>query len=567
MELVSSKKNLSKIYSFIGLNDSPLSCDESPVPAKGYKHIFCIVICILFAVWLWLLNPANRVNFDQLNIVTFELTKSHPENFSKDPVFGGDSSGFYPSLYGKFIKVFVDKFGFYGGYRVLQFPLMVLYLLVMYWFLYTITGSVSAALLVALFSSIWHDSMGAAYWGMDRIDTVQPRSFVLIWVPLLLLVAWKFRQSWYLTIVFIIIGLLMNVNPPGALFFAVALWFALLFDGKLTKLRFLELLAAGFGLIVGALPFIYAHISARMKGGACLSLYDTQLFMEALRYRFARMSSYPIPLSTVGTVILSFSFPLLLGIAGWAVRGKKRNSFDKCLLVFFLFTAIGFVVLQYLMQKISFAFDKAPPIVNIHRGQKYAYLILFIYSTVFIRFFLMKIGKLERRVILTVAAILLILLPVITFAKLNSNPGSRWQKNTQEFATLMQGKRIDADWYSGIVGPVAQWVSQNTPPDSLILFGHYNMPVFRVYAKRSMVGAMADGGVALYNGPEKMIQWYKTMQVLEHINDRYDANVVAELAETTGSDYIVLASNLPAIPGWKTVATGRYWNVYMPSSK
>lgn len=537
-------------------------CDEQSSPASRHVHIFCIGICVLFAIWVWLLNPIDMLYNDQLNIVTLQLAEDHPQNFANDPIYGGNASDFYPQLYRTIIKGLTEQFGLVGGHRAGQFPLMVGYLVVMYFVLYALTRSAAAAVVVALFSSLWHDCMGGSYWGMDRMQAVQPRSFVLIWVPLLLLLAWKFRRSWWLLLVFAMIGVLLNISPPGALFFAMALWCAMLFESKLTKHRMLLLSGAGVALIIGALPFIWSHITARTGNFAVLSLQEQELFMEALQFRFSRMSSYPVPLSTVSTVMLSFSLPLLLATAGWAVRGQKRNNFDRCMLIFFLITAIGFVVMQYVMQEVSTSLKKAPPIVNIHRGQKYAYLILYIYSAVFVRHLLLRMGRIERRALIAVIAVVLAAMPVIAFAGKGSNAGMRWKTNIGHFHQLMKGEKIETiGWYSAVV-PVSQWFRENTPPDSLVLFGRNHMSLFRIYSLRSMVSSAGGGGIAFYNGPKKLIYWFKAQKVLEQINSRDGVAQLVKLAEQTNSDYIIMPRSAPAVTGWYPVAYDRYWIVY-----
>lgn len=546
--------------------DDFFGIDEQRSSAHRSLHVLACVVCVIFAGWVWLLNPIDRLFDDQLNVVTLQLAEEYPENFARDPIYGGNAADFYPHLYRVIIKKLTDKFGLVGGHLIAQFPLMVCYLVAMYFVLYALTRSVPAALLVALFSALWRDSMGGSYWGMDRLQAVQPRSFVLIWVPLLLVMGWKLRRSWWLLAVFGVLGVLMNISPPGALFFAIVIWIAMLFESRLTKQRLLQLGAAVAALIIGAAPFIYSHITARTEAVAVFSLQDRQLFMEALEFRFSRMSSFPVPLGTVCTVIISFSFPLLLATAGWCLRGQKRSSFDRWLLIFFVIAVAGFVAVQYIMQKVSASLDCAPPIVNVHRGQKYAYLPLYIYTAVFLKYLFSQLRRLERRSLIVVVAGVVAVMPLVEFARVGRNPGKRWENNTGHFGQLMQGKRIETIGWYDIVTPVAQWARQNTPTDSLFLFGHSSMSVFRIYALRGIVGASADGGVALYNGPKKMIQWYKTQKALEQmqITTSYDAKAVAKLAKETGSDYIVLPRNMPAVPGWKPVFRGRYWTVYAP---
>ncbi len=54
-----------------------------------------------------------------------------------------------------------------------------------------------------------------------------------------------------------------------------------------------------------------------------------------------------------------------------------------------------------------------------------------------------------------------------------------------------------------------------------------------------------------------MIQWCQTQKALDYINTRYDVNVVAKRAQTTGLDYIILPGDMSNVPGWKSIAKGQ----------
>ncbi|MBN1393351.1 MAG: hypothetical protein JW947_11200 [Sedimentisphaerales bacterium] len=517
--------------------------DEQRLSTHWGWHVLAVTVCVIFTIWVWLLNPGNNLNPDQLNIVVMQLAKEYPENFARDPILSGNAADFYPYLYRIFISKVTEKFGITGGHLILQFPLTLTYLVVMYYVLYTLTRSVPAALLISLFSCLWRYSMGASYWGMDRLQAVQPRSFVLILIPLLLLMAWRYRQSWLFLVVFGVLGLLVNISPPSALFFAMPLWFATLDERRPTKQKQLLLAGAVVVMIICAWPFIYSHITTRTETEA-LSAEERGMFVEAMKLRFSRMSSFPEPLKNIGKVILSFSPVLLLAIAGWALRGRNRGPFDRWLLSFFLFTMICFVALQYIMQKASTLLEAAPPIANIHRGQRFAYLPLYIYSAVLLKYLFDQIGRLERYILTATAGVLVALIPLIEFSGEKGKISQRWETNVNNLGMLIQGEKIEAlGWHNNIV-PVAEWAKENTPPDSLFLIGHPNVSSFRIYALRSIAGALTDGGIAFYNGPKKMIQWYKIEDALEQFLVSRDAKNIIKLIEETHPDYILIPTSI-----------------------
>ena len=162
--------------------------------------------------------------------------------------------------------------------------------------------------------------------------------------------------------------------------------------------------------------------------------------------------------------------------------------------------------------------------------------------------------------------ILVFVMPLITFVHRVGNAARQWGNNSAQFRQLMGGRKIEVVGQYGAIVPVAQWVRKNTPTDSLILFGHKDMPIFRIYALRSIVSSHGCGGLAFYNGPEKLIQWYNAQKVLEHLNTKSDVERLVKLAEETGSNYIILPRNIVSVPGWSPTAYDRYWIVYVPSS-
>jgi len=109
-------------------------------------HALAAVVCVIFAVWVWLLNPIPQIHPDQINIVTMILSKQYPDNFARDPVYGAGAADHYPPLPRGIISSLIKKFGIIGGHRVAQLPLSIAYLFVMYGILYYLTRSVPASL-------------------------------------------------------------------------------------------------------------------------------------------------------------------------------------------------------------------------------------------------------------------------------------------------------------------------------------------------------------------------------------------------------------------------------------
>ena len=89
--------------------------DASQNPAHWPVHILTGIICVIFALWVWMLNPVPQIHGDQINIVTMNLSKEYPDNFARDLAYmNGTSANIYPLLPRKIIHTFVKKFGVIG---------------------------------------------------------------------------------------------------------------------------------------------------------------------------------------------------------------------------------------------------------------------------------------------------------------------------------------------------------------------------------------------------------------------------------------------------------------------
>lgn len=542
--------------------------DEQQRSAHWSLHALASVVCIIFAIWVWLLNPIPQIHPDQINIVTMILSKQHPDNFARDPIYTGGAADFYPPLWRGIIGSFIKKFGFIGGHRMLQLLLSIAYMLVMYGVLYYLTRSVPAALLVTLASVPWRWSLGETYWGLDRLQAVQPRSFVLIFAPLLFVLFWKLRNSWWLLIPFFVAGLLFNFHPPSALFFVSLAWLSL-FLVSLLKVdktlplrdKIMRLIGAVVAFIAGASPYVYINMATRGRIAVELSQQALQEYIKALQYLYNIMSYLPLSGTTLTKVLLfGFSVLILLATTAWCLRREKRNAFDNWLVCFFLLAFLAPVIVQYTMQKICFHFKIMPLFLDCMRAHKFAYLILYIYVAWLLAELLRRFVPRERFVLITVIAMIVVIMPPL--GNNSRNPWGQWQYNVAQMNTLLRGEKIEiAGWHNRIVDLCA-WVRQNTPKDSLFLFAHRYMSPFRIYALRSLVNSRGGGGIAYYNGPKTATTWAKYQLELEWITARRDVSRLLKLANLSRADYIIVQNDFPEVTGWTPVWRDRFWTVY-----
>ena len=535
--------------------------DENQPFAHWGLHVLAGILCVVFALWVWLLNPTPQIHGDQVNLVTMVISKEHPENFVKDTIYSGNAANFYPPLPRAVIRSFINKFGIIGGHRVAQLPLSIAYLLVMYSVLYYLTRSVPTAVLVACTSIIWRWSLPESYWGLDRLQAVQPRSFVTIFVPILFVLFWKFRNSKWLLLIFFIAGLLFNLNPPSALFFSFLGLTSLFLISLRDRRQMLRLLGCGGMVIVGALPFILNYAAIRSRGIMDLSTQELQEYARAIQYRYSNSTmSLPVPAATVAKVFFSgFAGPLFLASIAWCLRNGKRNEFDKWSLYFFLLAFLGMVLAQYVVQMIYKGFNSVP-VVPCMRGQKFAYLVLYIYIGWFLAELLRRFGSREKSVLIFVTGLIVAVMPL--FGNNANNPWGQWRYNLEQADKLLSGERIEsAGWHDGIAS-VCSWARQNTPKDSLFLFVHRFMSPFRIYAQRSLVSSQVGRDAARSNGARCFTTWAKYQLELERITAERDVARLLQLAKVSGADYIIVSGDFPKVGGWYPVFRDALWTVY-----
>lgn len=552
------KKRKSQKASAIKDDFFELHREQTSTPWK--LHFLAGILCIAFAMWVWMLNPVQQIYEDQINIVTMVFSEELPDNFARDPIWSNRVFQHYPSLARKTISFLIKRFGITGAHRVFQIPLSIAYLFAMYGTLYYLTRSVPAALVVSLFSMMWRWSLGATYWGLDRLQAVQPRSMAIIFIPTLFILIWKFRNSWWLLILFFITGLLFNINPPSAFYFAVLSWLSLFLFSLNDKNRILSVILAGLAIMLGALPFICINIAVRKQGAIDFSSQMLNEYILALQYRLRFMN---LPLSAdkwSRAIMFGFSFPLILSTIAWCIRGNKRNRFDYFLLIFFLFSFVGTVFAQYIMQKTYAHYKISPFLPNCMRGQKFAYLVLYIYITWLFAELLRRFALRDRCILILVSFVIVAIIPLLGNNK--DSPWKKWRYNNIELKALLQGQKIEIAGDHHYISDVCSWARKKTSKDSLFLFVHRNMSPFRIYARRSMVCSESSGDAARFSSKKLFLFWYKYQKAVNWIVAKNDAPSLLKLADETKADYIIVPSSFPDIGRWDVVMRDRFWRIH-----
>jgi len=530
--------------------------------ARWGWHILAAVLCIIFAWYVWMLNPTPLLYGDQINIVSAVLSKQCPENFTSDPVWGGGKAAdYYPPLWRAIVGVFIDKFGIIGGHRVMQFPLSVAYLFAMYGALYYLTRSVPAALLVALASIIWRWSMAETYWGLDRLPAVQPRSFVLIFMPLLFVFVWKLRNSWKILIPFFLAGLLFNFNPPSLISFGMLSFTSLFLVNIRNRQMLIRIIISALVFLAAASPYIYINRSVVCSPEGDLPKTALQQSGASTQDEETTKDYFSISAKALVKPLMNgFSVLVFLGAIAWGLRGKKRNSFDVWLLCIFLLAFVAPLLLQYANKIIDTNFDLRLALPNWARSNKFAYLILYIYIAWLLAQLFRRFSRPDRCILIVVTAVIVAMMPA--FMNNPQDPWGQWHYNSEQKDKLLRGEKIEiGGWHSYIAG-IANWARQKTPKGSLFLLAHTNMGAFRIYAQRSIVYERHAGGFAKRRGPNAYKVWQRYKKDMDQILARKDSAMLIKLADKSKADYVVVPNDFPKLSKWVTATRDQFWTVY-----
>jgi hypothetical protein len=270
---------------------------------------------------------------------------------------------------------------------------------------------------------------------------------------------------------------------------------------------------------------------------------------------------FPLSGTVLSKVFLAcFSVPLFLATIAWCLRSEKRNMFDRWLVCFFLLAFIGTMAAQYVMQHIYAHFKVAPFLPNCMRGQKFAYLVLYIYIAWLLAELLRRFIMRDRCVLIIIIAMIVAVMPL--FGNNPNNPWGQWDYNKSQMNALLQGEKIEITGWHNRIASICDWARQKTPNDSLFLFVHRNMDPFRIYALRSIVSSQRSGDIARFNGPESLIVWSKYQQELDWVTATKNVQRLLKLANRSKADYIIVSNDFPELTGWTPVMRDRLWTIY-----
>ncbi len=266
--------------------------------------------------------------------------------------------------------------------KLLVLPKLLIYLFGMYFLLYYLTKKHYPSVLFSLLSIVPR-FMPDGYWGIGPVFASEPKCFVYIFLPLIILLFLKYRndlQKMYF--LYLIIGCLGNIHSASALNIVLMLSFTqLCIKDKFTdRFRFaiLPLLCAA----IGVFPYMVGHLYKisqlqRTMGlginlGAVIQKVDSIGKVDSIRsclslLRFIR------PFFNLNTLL----FLLPIGYVSFRKNYKDLNI-KKILTLQFLYTFFFFLLcLLYVL----LGLPMGGLVVYIGRTGTFIYLFIFIFVT------------------------------------------------------------------------------------------------------------------------------------------------------------------------------------------
>ncbi len=496
------------------------------------------------------------------------LKADDPSLFSKDLVFSGTKlTDDYIPLYIGFLRLAYHLSGdLSAGYKVMVFPLTLLYLFGAYFVFLRFSRVAWVAMTLAAFSSLPLGIVLAdEFFGLGPLKLTVARTILTAVLPWLFLAscAWS-DKPWRLLGLFLCIGLLANLHPVSAMDIAAILGVVYLLERRGDPRRWLVLLGMAAAALGGAAPIVWkqlhhaardAAMAAQFGGGAAAQVASEQLGF--IRFPPPSLSAFPVGVAvglSLGVMVISVA-PVL---HGWQREGGPGGLFLRLgaalSAAYLLFPEVKLlsalpIVLFVLPHRNSdgreeriaayfslaifwitmgelFVFQFGPPAIHrsllaviATRGARFAVFAVFLLIALAVR----VVDWSRVHGVLRVACVLL-----LVFAAF-------WQVR-HTFRTYLRPREAAA---AADLAAVAKWARNATRPEDLFLF---DSAVFRVMARRPLVFATKDGAAAAIDRPDRASEWLERQaavgaaagnpEALREVGARYDAQYVVVPAAT-----------------------------------
>jgi len=268
-----------------------------------------------------------RPNSDQLVTISFALKYNDPSLFSRDVFFNYSYNNYakgYIILLGSFMRLLGDQ---RLAHLCLSAILNSFFLFSMYALLFDATHDKKVSVCVGVAAILFRASFGGTYWGLGGLRSVQARSVVLAILPMLILLFFKWYDSFKLMFVFLLTGIMALMHPPSSLYLAMILGVVMFLASGLSRTNFKRLALAFFSYFLGSLPYLWSYIQGERMMPMIMIPSRYGNYQTAVLELPSVFYTFPPPFKTIRWVSFYALIPLCLAVAGIYWR-KKELGFD-----------------------------------------------------------------------------------------------------------------------------------------------------------------------------------------------------------------------------------------------
>lgn len=551
--------------------------ETSPGPSRpastGRIPALGLVLCVALAGF-WQAHSLTRgvenLGGDQHLVLTYVLKVEDPSLFPKDLAFDDREriSNTLPLYFGFLRAAFRLTGDPTTGYRVLVFPVTLLYLLGAYGAFRHFCRDRWAAVALSLFSSLPTSVILAdEFFGVGPVAWMVARTVITGVFPLLFwaFCAWIDRPG---RLIFLCLGfgLLANLYPVSPLYAVGMLAITYLLERRATPRAWGVAVGMGGAALVGAGPIIWIQFQ-QMARQAVISARAGELAVAQVAKEHLGFIAYPprnlaaLPGGIVDALTLGLIIAAALAIGGAWARGKapggvwcrlvaagsvayllfpevkllwalvaillclpqrERGLREERLAVFFSLSVFWITAAELLLVHFG-PLDRPALYILLTRGAQFAAFALFLLLA-------LALGQADWARVRRIARVALIGLIIAT---------SLWQvRHTVRTYLRTRGDAAAAD-----LAAVGRWARAETAPQDVFLC---DSAAFRLIARRSLVFAAKDHGPIIYNRPERAAALRERMEAVRAAGN--DPAALVELGARYGAQYVVIpAANVHGV--------------------
>lgn len=575
--------------------------------SKSGHHIFIIASVIIMLVAAWTLEAIldPKVDFADIQLsLTMILKDKTPSLYTRDNLFfSNEFYEFYTPFYRRMADTIWQIYGTFeaGNIRLLTLT-MSIYLIGMFFLVYSVSQNIWISLGLTIFASHYHITVGGTGWGVGELAKLGPRTIFMAFVPFVALLHLSILKNpdWRKGLILgLAIGILTNAHPISGLHLLVILLAWLILVKGNTFRAWLTALAVGGMTIVGAWPFI-GHYGQNIKQPPAHTLpfetFNTIVAEKIHLYFYPPTFEWPLlnlelarpvldilvwfylglilillivyffgaarypnleswcwfsgGLATIfyAYIMARFHSTLLFLIVGlYVIYSFKQKSCSRPAKWFIILTGIivlysfaGYYLLTLVWQKFEI-WGLTSLLVEYARGGRYIYLPIYLLAALAGGEFAKKVFGNRALPYPTVVAYLFLFIFALTlFGPLASLLGGLLPLPSRN---IFQPKAlIPKPAFDEVDVELYDWVLQNTPPDSLFFgcVGHQAMTQFRYKSQRSITHNWEDLGFFIHNKSGLEAAYNRYLEFEAACQKNYVE--LLEVAAPTGADYILFSS-------------------------